>query len=134
MDLINPNLPIRIARPSRSLAMAEKFWTDGVGLDVLWRTGPEAEGGHRLLMLGVPGASWHLELVDDADALSVNPPGPEDLLVIYRGTRLNATELERLEAAGGTRVASRNPYWDEHGQTILDPDGYLLVLSHRTWG
>ncbi|MHB8296804.1 MAG: VOC family protein, partial [Acidimicrobiales bacterium] len=27
----------------------------------------------------------------------------------------------------------RNPYWDRWGVTIEDPDGYRLVLSHRTW-
>jgi len=30
-------------------------------------------------------------------------------------------------------VAARNPYWDRWGVTIVDPDGYLLVLSHRSW-
>lgn len=28
---------IRIARPSRDLAAAERFWVHGLGLDVLWR-------------------------------------------------------------------------------------------------
>ncbi|MFD7700951.1 VOC family protein, partial [Streptomyces caelestis] len=26
-----------------------------------------------------------------------------------------------------------NPYWDTWGVTLQDPDGYLLVLSTRTW-
>lgn len=134
MSLVTRDLSIRIARPSRSLARAERFWTEGVGLDVLWRAGRDAIGGHALVMLGVPGAAWHLELVDDAEALHANPPGPEDLLVLYRGKPLAEADLAQLGAAGGMCVKSRNPYWDENGQTIIDPDGYLLVLSHRTWG
>lgn len=125
---------VRIARPSRDLAAAERFWCEGVGLEVQWRTGAEAEGGHALLMLGPPGGAWHLELVADAEQLAAHRPGPEDLLVVYRATRLDEGERARLEAAGGTVVASRNPYWDEHGVTVRDPDGHLLVLSHRTWG
>lgn len=61
MSLIDARMPLRVARPTRSLTRAERFWRDGVGLEVLWRTGDEAQGGHALLMLGVPGASWHAE-------------------------------------------------------------------------
>jgi hypothetical protein len=39
----------------------------------------------------------------------------------------------RRPDAGGTRVAARNPYWDQWGVTIADPDGYRLVLSTRCW-
>lgn len=134
MSLISPVHPIRCARPSRSLAAAETFWSDGVGLEVLWRTDADGEGGHALLMVGAAGASWHLELVADAAALEANPPGPEDLLVIYRGRPATDDDISRLTSAGGRRVMARNPYWDEYGVTIEDPDGYRLVLSHRTWG
>ena len=41
--------------------------------------------------------------------------------------------IRRLVGAGGTRVAARNPYWDQWGVTIADPDGYRLVLSSRSW-
>jgi hypothetical protein len=41
--------------------------------------------------------------------------------------------LTRIDAAGGTVVPARNPYWDRWGVTIADPDGYRLVLSHRSW-
>lgn len=36
--MIAPDTHIRIARPSRDLNAAERFYTDGLGLDVLWRT------------------------------------------------------------------------------------------------
>ncbi|TXS51994.1 VOC family protein, partial [Streptomyces sp. uw30] len=57
---------IRIARPSRDLAAAERFWAEGLGLAVVWRAvgGPEP-GEHDLLMLGWPDADWHLELVNE---------------------------------------------------------------------
>lgn len=127
-------MPLRVARPSRDLAAAERFWCDGVGLQVLCRVHPEAPGEHSLLMLGTPEAQWHLELVEDSDLLSAHPPGPEDLLVLYCGSAIDEDWVRRIEDAGGKRVGSRNPYWDEWGVTLLDPDGYRLVLSTRTWG
>ena len=41
--------------------------------------------------------------------------------------------VRRLVEAGGTQVNSRNPYWDQWGVTIADPDGYRLVLSSLSW-
>jgi hypothetical protein len=38
-----------------------------------------------------------------------------------------------MVGAGGARVAARNPYWDQWGVTIADPDGYRLVLSALSW-
>ncbi|MDT0444314.1 VOC family protein [Streptomyces johnsoniae] len=123
---------IRIARPSRDLVAAEHFWVSGLGLSVLFRA--ESEGGpdeHDLLMVGWPDASWHLELVQDA---AVEPrPTEEDLLVVYLDEQVPQAVLSRLEAHGGKRVRSRNPYWDAWGATIQDPDGYRLVLSTRGW-
>jgi hypothetical protein len=50
--------PIRIARPSHDLRAAERFWVEGLGLDVLFRADDSAEGGHVLVMVGWPGAAW----------------------------------------------------------------------------
>ncbi|MET9575080.1 MULTISPECIES: hypothetical protein [Streptomyces] len=98
---------IRVARPSRDLPVAERLWGGGLGLGVLW----PAEGGdgpreHDLLMLGRPDADWHLELVH---------------------------EVARPEEHGGKRVESPNPYRNEWGVIIEDPDGYRLVLCRRAW-
>lgn len=132
MDLTTA--PVRMARPSADLDSARRFWVDGVGLSVLWETGPDHQEGHALLMVGPQAAQWHLELVHDPAALAANPPGPEDLLVLYLGEQPAEDTLQRIGAHGGTRVAARNPYWDRWGFTFEDPDGYRLVLSHRTWG
>jgi transposase InsO family protein len=58
---------VRIARPSHDLRAAERFWVEGLGLRVPFRADHSAEGGHALLMVGWPDASWHLELVGDPD-------------------------------------------------------------------
>lgn len=128
-----PSSHLRVARPSRDLARSERFWVNGLGLDVLYRTGTDAEGDHALLMLGWPTAAWHLELV--GDPASETPPSStdEDLLVLYVGGVIDEGAVDQLVRAGGRQIPARNTYWDRWGVTIVDPDGYRLVLSHRSW-
>ncbi|MGW8374985.1 VOC family protein [Streptomyces sp. ODS28] len=121
---------IRIARPSRDLVRAERFWVQGLGLSPLYRK--RTEEGHELLMVGLPGASWHLELVTAPEQVAPRPTD-EDLLVIYLDDRVPEELLARLEEHGGHRVPSPNPYWNEWGTTVEDPDGYRLVLCRRGW-
>jgi len=84
-------------------------------------------------MVGWPDAGWHLELVGDAEGELVPTPTDEDLLVLYVDGPVDENLVRQLIAAGGSRVQSRNPYWEEWGITIADPDGYRLVLSWRSW-
>lgn len=119
---------LRIARSTGSIEDARRFWVEGVGLDVLL----EVNGsGHHLLMLGWADAGWHLELVLDADV--ARTPTDEDLLVLYLTDDADDRLVEQLVVQGGRRVRARNPYWDERGVTIEDPDGYRLVLCRRSW-
>jgi uncharacterized glyoxalase superfamily protein PhnB len=41
--------------------------------------------------------------------------------------------LARLERAGVAPVRAHNPYWDVHGVTVEDPDGYRVVLHRGPW-
>lgn len=132
--MIDSMTHIRMARPSRDLAAAERFYVDGLGLDVLWRTTERVPGEHDLLMVGPPHASWHFELTHDPEHPLEPTPTVDDLFVVYLGTPVDEALLERLVTTGGTVVPAHNPYWDEHGVTIADPDGYRLVLCTRTWG
>lgn len=122
---------LRLARPSSHFDATLKFWTEGIGLELIGRTDDTAEGGHALAFIGLPDAVWHLELVDSPEL----PPTPtvEDLLVLYIGSSIEDETVHRIETAGGKRVASHNPYWDENGVTFQDPDGNLCVLATRSW-
>lgn len=132
--MIDSTTHIRVARPSRDLAAAERFYVDGLGLDVLWRTTERVPGKHDLIMVGPRGGSWHFELTNDPEAPLEPTPTVDDLFVVYLGAPVDEELVTRLTARGGTRVAAHNPYWDEYGVTVEDPDGYRLVLCERTWG
>jgi hypothetical protein len=135
---VNGRSHIRIARPSLDLAVAERFWTRGLGLDVLYRKDPvpgeeETAEGYALLMVGWRDADWHLELARHPQRPVLPSPGEEDLLVIYLDGPVPGELVGRLEEAGGERVPAHNPYWDTWGMTVRDPDGYNLVLCTRGW-
>jgi catechol 2,3-dioxygenase-like lactoylglutathione lyase family enzyme len=132
-NMIDPEVHVRIARPSRDLALAERFYVDGLGLDVLYRASATADGEHDLLMLGWRDATWHFELTRDPRRPIEPVPTPDDLFVLYLDGPVDPAIVRRLEAAGGRRVAAHNPYWDRFGVTIEDPDGYRLVLCERAW-
>ena len=132
--MIGPDTHVRLARPTRDLAAAERFYVQGLGLSVLWRSTERVSGQHDLLMVGFPGGAWHFELAVDPEHPVEPAPTVEDLFVLYLGEPVDEALVERLVAAGGRRVPAHNPYWDEFGVTVLDPDGYGLVLCSRTWG
>jgi 5-methylcytosine-specific restriction endonuclease McrA len=130
--MIDPTAAIRLARPSRDLAAAERFYADGLGLQVLYRASAESSDEHDLIMLGWRQASWHLELVGGPHLTVAPSPTAEDLLVLYLSAPVDEALIARLERAGGRRVA-QGAYWDRWGVTVEDPDGYRLVLSSRAW-
>ena len=124
---------LRIARPTADIQASARFWVDGLGMDVLYEAGVEAQGGHALVMVGWPAAGWHIELVADPVAAGATQPSEEDLLVLYVGAAADNEVLARLVSAGGVVVESSNPYWDERGVTLLDPDGRRLVWCEKIW-
>jgi catechol 2,3-dioxygenase-like lactoylglutathione lyase family enzyme len=134
VGVIDSTTHVRVARPSRDLAAAERFYAHGLGLAVLWRSTERVPGEHDLLMVGPAGGSWHFELTRDPERPLEPAPTVDDLFVVYLGAPVEESLVDRLVACGGTRVRAHNPYWDEHGVTVADPDGYGLVLCSRTWG
>ncbi|MEU2394482.1 VOC family protein [Streptomyces sp. NPDC007369] len=132
--MITSRTHVRVARPSLDLGAAERFYVGGLGLTVLWRNGEPGPGEHELLMVGPTDGGWHFELTRDPRNPLAPSPTVDDLFVVYLGEPPDAALVERLLAHGGTRVAAHNPYWEEHGVTVADPDGYRLVLCSRSWG
>jgi len=44
-----------------------------------------------------------------------------------------AESCARMLAAGLRSVSSYNPYWDVHGTTFEDVNGYRVVLHNAAW-
>ncbi|MDO8322368.1 MAG: VOC family protein [Phenylobacterium sp.] len=126
-------LTLRIARPTDQLDAMAAFYREGLGL--LELASFRGHAGFDGVILGFPGAPWHLELTQ-AHGHKVGPaPNPDHLLTFYFPEETaRATAVARLEAAGHRPVKSFNPYWDEHGVSFEDPDGYRVVLHRGAWG
>lgn len=123
---------LRVARPSDDLDALLPFWRDGLGLSVLSRFADH--DGFDGLVLGRPEAGWHVEFTRAHGHKAGRAPSKDHLLTLYLPDRAAwQGAMDRMVSAGHTPVPSFNPYWDRHGMTFEDPDGYRVVLWHGAW-
>jgi len=86
------------------------------------------------VMLGVAGSAYHFEFTRCRSHPVAPAPTPEDLVVFYIPVEAEwQARCASMLAAGFRPVASFNPYWDAHGCTYEDPDGYRTVLQCAEW-
>jgi catechol 2,3-dioxygenase-like lactoylglutathione lyase family enzyme len=123
---------MRVARPTDDLESVASFYRDGLGFSELFRF--EDHAGFNGVMLGLPGAPYHLEFTTARGHRAGRAPTADNLLVFYLPDAQQWDEaVARLKSAGYEPVASFNPYWDRDGLTFEDPDGYRIVLQHDAW-
>jgi hypothetical protein len=123
---------LRVARPTDSIAALLPFYVDGLGFEVLGRF--DDHEGFDGVMLGHAGAPYHLEFTHHRGHAVGRAPSQDHLLVLYLAdTQGWEYAIERMRRAGFEAVASYNPYWDRHGRTFEDPDGYRVVLQRAAW-
>lgn len=84
----------------------------------------------------VQGASEavHLEFTCRAANPVIPTPTHEDLLVVYIAEAdAWAARCKAMVEAGFAQVEPLNPYWQQHGRTFRDHDGYLVVIQQGPW-
>ena len=127
-----PRLPVvqlRIARPTADLDRIVAFYHDGIGLPMIYRY--EDDSGYDGAIFGLPDRTYNLEITRRRGDGPCPAPPPDNLLVLYMLDRESRDELAvRLAAMGHTPVPPRNPYWAERGITLVDPDGWHIVLAN----
>jgi catechol 2,3-dioxygenase-like lactoylglutathione lyase family enzyme len=123
---------LRVARPTDDIDALLPFYVDGLGFQILTRF--EGHQGFSGIVLGHPGQPYHLEFTHHAGHSVGRAPTQDNLLAIYLPQRLAwQAAVNAMMEAGFQPVPSYNPYWDEHGKTFEDPDGYRVVLVQRRW-
>jgi catechol 2,3-dioxygenase-like lactoylglutathione lyase family enzyme len=124
-----PVLQVRVARPTDKLAEVRRFYTEGIGLQVIG--GFEKHNGYDGLMIGLPGLGYHLEFTQHRHGSPCPAPSRDNLLVLYIPDKAAIdTIVERLGAMGYHPTEPENPYWAVKGVTIPDPDGWGVVLQN----
>ena len=123
---------MRVARPTDNLEAVTRFYKDALGFAELYRF--EGHDGFDGVMLGQPGAAYHLEFTTSRGHAAGRAPTADNLLVFYLPEeRAWADAVARMRRHGHEPVKSFNPYWDRQGMTFEDPDGYRVVLQRAAW-
>jgi catechol 2,3-dioxygenase-like lactoylglutathione lyase family enzyme len=107
------------------------FYRDGLGLQELARF--EHHDGYEGVMLGLPGATYHLEFTRRYAGSPGPAPSRDNLLVFYIPDARQLKEVsDRLVRLGHSPVEPENPYWRDKGVTFEDPDGWRVVLCNSS--
>lgn len=129
---MTPAPTLRIARPSDNLHALLPFYTDGLGLEVLFHF--HDHDGFDGIMIGQPGWPYHLEFTQCHRHAAGRAPTKDNLLVFYYPeVAAWGQAVQRMANAGFLPIAAFNPYWDRLGCTFEDPDGYRVVLQNDEW-
>ncbi len=130
---MTPQAHLRVARPTDHLAEVVRFYRDGLGFEGLGQF--KDHGGFDGVMLGHRGQAYHLEFTCKRGHPAGRAPTKDNLLVFYLPDAAEWRQaLERMHLHGFEPLPSFNPYWDRHGRTFEDPDGYRVVLQNAAWG
>ena len=123
---------LRIARPTDDIRALLPFYVDGLGLAVMYEF--QDHDGFDGVMLGRPGAAYHLEFTRAHGHAAGRAPTQDNLLVFYYPEPAEwHAAIDRMEQAGFTAVPAFNSCWDRSGRTFEDPDGFRVVIQGAGW-
>ena len=123
---------LRIARPVSDLTRTKNMYCRGLGLLVIGSF--VDHDGFDGVMLGVAGADYHFEFTYCRKHVVRPAPTVEDLTVFYLPADSEwRAACASMAAAGFKQVPAFNPYWETHGRTYEDGDGYRIVLQRADW-
>ncbi|CAM4185724.1 MULTISPECIES: VOC family protein [Flavobacterium] len=121
-------MKFRFARHTNNLENIKSFYINVLGFELLGEFKNHA--GYNGIFIGKPNLDWHLEFTVSDDEI-IHSFNEDDILVFYPETaedyKLN---IENIQKQNICFINAKNPYWDENGKMILDPDGYRIVISN----
>ena len=123
---------LRVARATNRLDEIAEMYRSGLELDVVASFRDHA--GFDGVVLGSKSADYQLEFTREAGGEAPRSASAEQLIVFYVPDEREWHRLTfQMQRAGFVPVPSHNPYWDAHGITFEDPEGYRVVLSGEPW-
>lgn len=121
-------MKFRFARHTNNLEKLKIFYTQILGFEVLG--GFENHNNYDGIFLGKQNLDWHLEFTQSAEIVEFNF-NEDDILVFYPETLIEYQLLiENINKNNINFIESKNPYWNQNGKMIIDPDGYRIMVSN----
>ena len=121
-------MEFRNARHTNNLKLIEEFYTQIIGLELLFSF--ENHNNYSGIFLGKQGHDWHLEFTTSKDK-AIHKFDIEDAMVFYPTSHGEYMHIiERIESNGIEKIKAKNPFWNENGIMIKDPDGFGIIISN----
>ena len=118
---------LRVARHTNNLDKIEDFYVDILGFERLG--GFKNHNNYDGAFIGKSGLDWHFEFTQ-SEAKAIHSFDEDDITVLYPKTISDYNQLiERIINNNISFITAINPYWNENGKMIQDPDGYRIVIS-----
>lgn len=119
-------MKFRYARHANKIKAQTDFYSNVIGLEVLG--GFENHSNYNGVFMGKPNQDWHIEFTE-SDEKATHDSDEDDLLVFY----LTEEDLVQVKANivkyAIPIMQSKNPYWQENGIEVKDPDGFGVMLT-----
>ena len=117
----------RYARHTDNLERIAEFYKEILNFQVLGEF--RDHNGYDGIFLGMEGPEWHLEFTVSPHPAD-HKSDEDDLLVFYPSSEREFQVIrDRIRKNKVEEVAAKNPYWNDKGVMILDPDGFRIVIS-----
>lgn len=121
-------MKFRFARHTNNLEQLKTFYIDVLDLEILGSF--ENHDNYDGIFIGKPNENWHLEFTRNNETVHFTFD-ENDLLVFYPNSKKEyELILEKIEKNKIEFIKAKNPYWNENGKMILDPDGFRIVISN----
>lgn len=121
-------MTFRYARHTNNLEKIKSFYINILGFELLGAF--ENHNNYDGIFIGKPNENWHLEFTKSEEIINFNF-GIEDYLVFYPENLSDYDSIiERISEKNIVFIQSKNPYWNENGKIILDPDGFSIIISN----
>lgn len=118
---------LRVARHTNDLKRIEDFYVDILGFEQLG--GFEKHNNYDGIFIGKSGLDWHFEFTQ-SNTKAKHSFDEDDITVLYPKSILDYNELiKKISHQNIETIAAVNPFWNENGTMIQDPDGYRIIIS-----
>jgi catechol 2,3-dioxygenase-like lactoylglutathione lyase family enzyme len=120
-------MTFRFARHTNDLEQIKSFYIDILGFELLG--GFENHNGYDGAFIGKSNENWHLEFTK-SDEIVFFDFNEDDILVLYPNSKMEFDFImNKIQSKKIELIKAKNPYWNENGKMILDPDGYRIIIS-----